>query len=123
MGVEIPKAHPCDRLIGRADGMGNQGRGIGAQPMGDQALIERGKAFLSHKDRCGRLGIGQSGPIGIIGQYAANIGASEKLNPSCRQTAVPYNLHAGTDVATLAEILSEMHAKATTNALPFANQR
>ena len=46
-----------------------------------------------------------------------------RLEAREEETAVPYNLHAGTDVATLAEILSEMHAKATTNALPFANQR
>lgn len=46
-----------------------------------------------------------------------------RLDARHDDTSVPYVLHAGRDVAALADILVEMRAKSTTNTFSFANQR
>ena len=46
-----------------------------------------------------------------------------RLDARDEEVSVPYELHAGKDVAALADILAEMRAKSTTNTFSFANQR
>ena len=46
-----------------------------------------------------------------------------RLDARDEEVSVPYELHAGKDVAALADILADMRVKSTTNTFSFANQR